>query len=154
MVESQTGPRAAVLTGSIWLARLVVAGVFVAAAVPKIEDPDLFLISISNYEVFPYWSWAFLAVVIPAMELVGTAALISGWKRRAGAILLGLLDAGFCLLILSVIIRGIDISCGCFGYSEDAPPVGWTQLWRDVALMAGIVLAGMRTQRERSHQEG
>lgn len=137
-------------TGAIWLARLVVAGVFVAAAVPKIEDPDLFSIDISYYEAFPYWGWNFIAVVVPAMELVGAAAIVSGWKRQAGAVMLALLNAGFLALILSVIVRGIDVNCGCFGHGGEQQAIGWWEFWRDVALMAGIVVAGLRTPSERA----
>lgn len=141
-------PRQLALTGLIWVCRLVVAGVFLAAAVPKIEDPDLFMLDISNYEFFPYWSWAALATVVPMMELVGSAALVSGWKRRAGALLLGGLTVGFLVIIAWAIVNDIDISCGCFGHSPDAPSVSWTDFWRDVALLAAIVVAGMRTHSE------
>jgi uncharacterized membrane protein YphA (DoxX/SURF4 family) len=134
----------------VWIARLVVAAVFVTAAVPKIEDPDLFSIDISNYQAFPYWSWNFLAAVVPIMELVGAAAIVSGWKRQAGAVMLGALNVGFLILIASVILRGIDISCGCFGSSPDAPAIGWGDFGRDVALMVGIVLAGLRTRSEKA----
>jgi uncharacterized membrane protein YphA (DoxX/SURF4 family) len=142
------------LTGAIWAARLIVAAVFVAAAVPKIEDPDLFSIDISYYEAFPYWSWNFIAVVVPAMELVGAAAIVSGWKRRAGAAMLGLLNAGFIVLILSVIVRGIDVNCGCFGHGGEQQAIGWWEFWRDVALMAGIAIAGLRTPSERETAAG
>ncbi len=143
--------RARALAAACWLARLIVAGVFVAAAVPKIEDPDLFAIDIASYEFFPYWSWNLIAVVVPAMELVGAASIVSGWKRRAGAIMLGLLDLGFIFLLVSVIVRGIEVGCGCFGHgAQGADTVGWWDVWRDVALMAGIVVAGMRTPAERA----
>lgn len=149
-MAEQRDVNALVLTAGIWAARLIVAGVFLAAAVPKIEDPDLFSIDISYYEAFPYWSWNFIAVVVPAMELVGAAAIVSGFKRRAGALMLGLLNAGFIVLILSVIVRGIDVNCGCFGHGGDQQAIGWWEFWRDVALMAGIVIAGLRTPSERA----
>jgi uncharacterized membrane protein YphA (DoxX/SURF4 family) len=128
---------------AVWAARLGVAAVFVAAAVPKIQDPDLFASDIAGYQVFPWWSWNVLAVVVPMMELVGAAALVSGWRRRAGAWLLGLLDVGFLALILSVIVRGIEVGCGCFGHGGDQAAIGWWEFWRDVLLLGGIALAAL-----------
>ncbi|TPV92706.1 MAG: DoxX family membrane protein [Myxococcales bacterium FL481] len=128
-----------------WLARVSVAAVFVYAAIPKLIDPVGFAETISNYQVFPYWSWNALAVVVPVLELVGAATLLTGWKRQAGAAWLGALTCGFLVLIASVILRGIDINCGCFGASAEASSgVGWGLFWRDVALLAGIGLAARR----------
>ncbi|MCB9567514.1 MAG: DoxX family membrane protein [Myxococcales bacterium] len=122
-------------------ARLLVAAVFVAAAVPKILDPAGFAAAIRNYQAFPYWSWNGLAVGVPMLEVVGALALLSGWKRQAGALLLGGLTLAFVALITSVIVRGIDIGCGCFGQSEAAESVGWPLLVRDLGLLAAIVVA-------------
>lgn len=125
----------------VWLARVGVAATFVVAAVPKLLDLPGFATDIQNYRVFPTWSANILAAWVPALELVGAASILTGWKRRAGAWLLGGLTLAFIALIGSVIARGIDISCGCFGSNPTAPSVGWPTLWRDVALLAAIVVA-------------
>ena len=50
----------------------------------------------------------------------------------------------FIVLIASVIVRGIDIRCGCFGdATSDAEAIGWSTLLRDIALLVPIVLAGL-----------
>jgi uncharacterized membrane protein YphA (DoxX/SURF4 family) len=129
---------------AVWAARIAVAVVFVVAAVPKIDDLVGFADDIRNYQVFPEWSLYFIAAIVPMVELVGAAALVSGRARLvwAGGTVLVLLTTAFIALIASVIVRGIDLQCGCFGKQAAADAVGWPTLVRDVALLAGI-LVGM-----------
>jgi hypothetical protein len=129
-----------------WAARLVVAAVFIAAAAPKILDPAAFAAAIRNYQTFPYWTWNGLAALVPMLELVGAVALLTP-KRRPAALLLGGLTLAFIALIASVIVRGIDIGCGCFGEASAAEAVGWPLLLRDVALLAAIGVAGWAPRR-------
>jgi uncharacterized membrane protein YphA (DoxX/SURF4 family) len=132
---------------AIWIARVVAAGVFVVAAVPKVADLGAFAEDVAAYRVFPYWSVNAIAAIVPMIELVAAAALLGGLKRRAGAIVLGALTLGFIALIASVIARGIDLQCGCFGRDVEAATVGWPQLWRDVALLGAIVVAALEPRR-------
>lgn len=128
---------------SIWAARLAVAITFVVAAVPKAIDLEAFAVDIRNYQVFPEWSLHVLAAVVPMVEIVGAAAIVSGRERwvRAGAVVLGGLTLAFVALVASVLVRGIDLQCGCFGHDEAAASVGWPTLVRDLLLLAAIVWA-------------
>lgn len=131
----------------VWIARLAVAAVFVAAALPKIADPIGFAGAIRNYQVFPAWSIVALAALVPMLEAVGAIALVTGWKRRAGALVLGGLTVAFIALITSVIVRGIDVACGCFGHADAAESIGWPLLARDLALLAAVVIAAREPAR-------
>lgn len=124
-------------------ARILVAAVFVAAAIPKLLDPLAFSEAIGNYRVFPYWSWNALAALVPMLELVAAAMLLCRSTRRAGALILGSLTLAFVALIASVIVRGVDVECGCFGQSVAAESVGWPLLLRDLLLLAGIAVASL-----------
>ncbi len=126
-----------------WAVRIGVATVFVVAAVPKAGDLLSFAADIRNYQVFPERSLHVIAAIVPMLELVGAAALLSGHPRwvRAGGLLLGVLTVAFIALIASVIVRGIDLQCGCFGKQAAADAVGWPTLWRDVALLVAIAVA-------------
>lgn len=126
----------------VWSARISVAAVFVVAAVPKIDDLVAFADDIRNYQVFPDGSLYFIAAIVPMIEMAGALALVSGRERlvKAGGLVLGVLTVAFIVLIASVIHRGIDLQCGCFGKQAAADAVGWPTLVRDVALLAGIVV--------------
>ncbi len=134
----------------VWAARLAVGATYVAAAVPKAGDLVGFAEDIRNYQSFPEWSLYVLAAVVPMVELVGAAALLSGRTRwvRAGAVVLGALTVAFIALIASVMVRGIDLDCGCFGKQTEteAEAVGWPTLLRDVALLGGIGVAMLSTR--------
>ncbi len=145
MADAAAPLRARLLPLAIWAARVGVAAVFVAAAVPKLGDIMTFVADIRNYRVFPEPSLHVLAAVVPMVELVGAAALVSARPRwvRAGATLLGLLTVAFIALIASVIARDIDLECGCFGKQAEAQLVGWPTLWRDVGLLLAILVAAV-----------
>jgi uncharacterized membrane protein YphA (DoxX/SURF4 family) len=135
--------RALAWLAAIWAARLGVAITFVVAAVPKVLALETFAVDIRNYQVFPEWSLYLLAAFVPMLELVGAAAIASGRARwvRAGAVVLGTLTVAFLALVASVMVRGIDLQCGCFGYDAEASSVGVPTLVRDVVLLAAIVIA-------------
>lgn len=132
-----------------WLARLVLAGVFLAAAAPKIHDPAAFAAAIANYQAFPDASVNLIATVVPALELLGALALLTPW-RRGGALLLASLLLGFTVLLAVSLARGLDLSCGCFGAADEANTserVSPLHLLRNLGLLAlaGLVLAAPRT---------
>ena len=124
-----------------WAGRLIVAVVFVYAGALKLLDPAAFAEDIANYQAFPHWTRNLAAAVVPVAEIVGGLAVLTGIKRRAGALMLGSLTLAFLGLILSVIVRGIDLSCGCFGEVTEASSVGWPMFLRDVGLLIAIVAA-------------
>lgn len=130
-----------------WLARLSLAGVFLAAAAPKLADPVAFAAAIANYQAFPDASVNLIATLVPALELVGALALLTPW-RRGGALLLAGLLLGFTALLAVSLARGLDLSCGCFGASasETADPVSALHLLRNLGLLAlaALVLAAPR----------
>lgn len=124
-----------------WAGRLITAAVFLFAAFGKLQDPATFAEDIANYQAFPHWTWNLAATVVPVTEVIGALALITGYKRRAGAIVLGSLTVAFIGLIASVIFRGIDLSCGCFGETPADSSIGWVDLLRDVGLLVAIAAA-------------
>jgi putative oxidoreductase len=129
------------------LGRLIVGGVFMFAGAQKLLDPVAFAQDIGNYQAFPHWTWNLAAAIVPVTEILAGLAVLIGIKRRAGAIVLGSLTVAFIGLILSVIIRGIDLDCGCFGESVEASSVGWPLVLRDIALLVAIVAAYLPPER-------
>ena len=129
--------------GAVWTARLAVAGVFLAAAIPKLLDPVAFATDVANYQAFPYWSVNLIAGVVPLAELAAAVALLVPRSRKAAALTLAGMNVVFIALIASVLVRDVDIACGCFGKAEEADAIGWPTLVRDLVLMVGIALAAL-----------
>ena len=102
-----------------WMCRLLVAGTFLLAAVPKLLDPVSFAKAIANYRlILPLIGQGYVfpaAMFMPALEAVGALALLFNRWRRAGSLVCGALLILFIVLIAQAVIRGLNIDCGCFG---------------------------------------
>jgi hypothetical protein len=118
------------------LARLAIAGVFVAAAIPKMIDPAGFAENVSNYHLLPAEMVGYAAIGVPVVEMVVALALVAGVEAKGAA----LVAAGMLLVFTAgmgqAMARGIDVSCGCFG-SSTTTEIGLGPIVRNVALMLG-----------------
>lgn len=98
--------------------RLILAALFAFAAYVKIVDPRLFAQSVEAFKILPEHLVVTMTFVIPWTEMFVAACLVLGlWTRAAALVLTGLL-AVFVVGIVSVLYRGMDVKCGCFGKYE------------------------------------
>lgn len=130
-----------------WVAlpcRLLLGGLFVLAAVLKVSSPMQFAEAIAGFKIVPAHLVGVVTFVIPWTELVAGAMLLLGWWSRAAALVISALLLSFIAGVISVIIRGIDTKCSCFGDLEwpCGAGVGWCQVIRNLVMlaMAGVVL--------------
>ena len=124
-----------------WVACLALAGVLIAAAFPKISNPDQFALAVYQYQLLPTMLVNLVAVYLPWLEISCAAALVALPAARRGALLIvaGMLVV-FTLAIAWVVIRGQAIPCGCFG-ADDSTAAGWWSLARNCGLLALAALA-------------
>lgn len=142
------------------LARIVLGGVFVYAAVPKILDPVGFSKAVYAYQILPVLWSNVVAASLPWMELfAGGVLLASGfttlgkwalrrkppageptpWVAEAALVTAGLLIV-FIVAISIALAKGVDISCGCFGTSPEGRRLGWSTLAEDALLLLASVV--------------
>jgi hypothetical protein len=117
--------------------RVLLAAVFLLAGGLKLLDPAEFAAEINRYQLIPWWSCALLALFLPWLELCVGAGLLtrrfsSGALAWATALLLL-----FSVALLSAMLRGLSIDCGCFGRLWQATGTLWP-LIRNLVLL-GIV---------------
>ncbi|MBC8180223.1 DoxX family membrane protein [candidate division KSB1 bacterium] len=125
----------------------LIAVTFIFAGVGKIINPEKFAVDIDNYRMLPYLFVTITAVVLPWLEVLCGLVLIFGkWKKGAALILLAL-SFIFFVAISSAMIRGLDISCGCFAVSSEAIKIGYTRLVEDVILFGAILLIYLKILR-------
>ncbi|MFM8981604.1 MAG: MauE/DoxX family redox-associated membrane protein [Spartobacteria bacterium] len=124
-----------------WLACLALAGVLIAAALPKISNPDKFALAVYQYNILPSLLVNPLAIYLPWVETSCAAALVALPSARRGALLIvaGMLVI-FTMAIALVVMRGQSIPCGCFG-GENSTPAGWWSLARNCGLLVLAALA-------------
>lgn len=129
----------------LWVVRVVLAGVFAWAAVPKLLDPGRFAADIENYRFVPDALAGHLALFVPVFELVIALALLLPAYHRGAALLAALLLFVFGAAMAQARWRGIDLSCGCFGATLEAK-VSWVTVARNLALgaLALLLLFGAR----------
>jgi Methylamine utilisation protein MauE. len=126
-------------TGSALAARAVVSMVFIVAALPKLADPAAFARDIANYRLMPGVMAGALAVYLPWLELVlGCALWVPNARPAARVLGFGLL-AAFAFVLLSALVRGLDVACGCFGSGRGGTSLAWA-LTRDLGLIALLAL--------------
>jgi putative oxidoreductase len=121
----------------ILLIRWLLAIVFLYAGVIKVFDPAAFAGDVANYRMLPFWGVNLLAVVLPVLEVLCGLLLIFGKWLRGVSLILIVLNAVFIVAIGSAVVRGLDISCGCFG--TEAVRVGVKRIIEDVFYMAAAV---------------
>jgi len=97
---------------------LVVGGIFVYAGVIKALDPGQFANDIDNYKTLPWFVSVRLALYLPWLEIFGGLALIFRFLYRGGLSILTALLGVFIGATVVAKLRGLDISCGCFGHAS------------------------------------
>jgi uncharacterized membrane protein YphA (DoxX/SURF4 family) len=103
-----------------WLSiviRLALGIVFIFSAYPKIVDPPGFAHAIWNYRILPSFAINSLALILPWLELLAGAALVSGVLRRGAAAIAAVMLAIFIAALALNLIRGNPVDCGCFSLS-------------------------------------
>jgi putative oxidoreductase len=117
--------------------RIVLGAVFMYAGAMKIGDPVHLADSIAAFDILPRTMVSPLALGLPPFEIAAGLLLLIGWQRRVAALALVIAMAIFSAALLSAILRGLTLDCGCFG-AGSAPSVlkMWLDLGRDVVLLA------------------
>ena len=99
----------------LFLLRVLLAFVFVFAAIEKIAAPESFAVSISNYKLLPTELINIPAVIIPWIELISGLLLLFGISVKENSAIITFLLNIFTIGILISLFRGLNIDCGCFG---------------------------------------
>jgi protein-disulfide isomerase len=127
-------------SGRSWLAavfRLVLGGLWLWAGIEKLQDPRAFAQAVRAYDVLPEWLVKAVGYGLPVLEVCLGVLLVLGVLTRIAAVVSGLLFVVFLVGIIQVAIRGIKISCGCFGGGGISTSTSYAlDILRDVVLLA------------------
>ncbi|MBD3334892.1 MAG: hypothetical protein GF355_05200 [Candidatus Eisenbacteria bacterium] len=126
----------------LWLGRIVLAAIFAYAAVGKLADPQGFARALWNYRMFPDAVIPYMALGVPALELVVAAGILLPPLQRGASLIYLLLLVAFIISLGSAMARRLDVDCGCFG--EGSSSVGPLLIVRNVALAAVAVWSYIR----------
>jgi len=131
--------------------RMVIGLVFILSFMGKVRDISSFQKAINNFKLTPEWASPFLALLFLVGEFSVTLAMIVGGHFLSwGFILAGLMLLAFSISLLSVIVRKIDTSCNCFGYSKN-DRVSSYEIYRNVCLILCTLIGYFIPVPERIH---
>lgn len=119
--------------------RLIIGGVFIYAAVPKVLHPGSFAIAVRGYKLIPFAYSNFFAIAVSWSELFAAGMLILGILTRKAAAAILLLLVVFIAAISTVLVRGMVIDCGCFG-EGGGTHTSWILLVRNALMIFGSFL--------------
>lgn len=118
--------------------KLVVAALLLVAGGLKLMDPHAFIFALANYRLLPEVLLGPVAYGIPVLEVLVAFALFHPAYEDAAWLLSAGMFLGFALAVGSAVVRGLDISCGCFGA---AMTVSWYHLAGNLLAAGGSIWA-------------
>ena len=133
----------------ILIARLILSGVFLQASLPKIKDPVAFAISVHAFQITSPEISNWVALFLPWLEMILGIGILFPLIRRSSVILIAVLLFIFIGLHFSAWIRGLDISCGCFG-TKSSTSESTNYLWlitRNTVLLCACSLVIFKDRR-------
>jgi putative oxidoreductase len=123
----------------VWrIVDLVVGGIFIYAGAIKALDPIRFASDIDNYKILPWFISVRLAFYLPWLEILCGVALITRRFYLGGLSILATLISAFVIATVAAKVRGLDITCGCFGHASK----NWnfsTHLGLDLVLFGFVI---------------
>ncbi|HEU4930286.1 MAG TPA: MauE/DoxX family redox-associated membrane protein [Candidatus Krumholzibacteria bacterium] len=122
--------------------RLFLGGMFVYAAWDKVLEPSSFAMAVRGYKIIPFSLSNLFALCVSWAELVAGIMLILGVFPRKAAGAIAILLVMFIVAIITTLVRGMVVDCGCFG-KEGGSSTSWLLIVRNLLLLAGtyIVMA-------------
>jgi putative oxidoreductase len=124
---------------------LGLAAVFLYAGIDKIRDPLQFADSVAAFAILPQALITPLALSLPPFEIACSLLLLWPPTRRVGALAVALLALVFFTALLSALLRGLTLDCGCFGVGTPSRSRMWLDLGLNVILFAASVLIYQRS---------
>jgi putative oxidoreductase len=120
---------------------VILGGLFFYAGLQKVLHPYEFAEAVLAYQFLPEALVGLTTAALPWLEIVAGLCLVTGYKRRSGLLVLAVLVAGFLIVILITMARGLKIDCGCGLFFQRQ--VGWAAVAEDLVLLvwaAGLYL--------------
>ena len=116
-------------------ARLGLGAVFMYASFDKMANPALFADIIDNYRVLPFQLVNALAIFLPWLEFITGLLLFTGKWVKGSLLIYTTLLVIFIIALAQALIRGLDISCGCFSVQPSSTSEVWIRIIEDLALL-------------------
>ena len=123
----------------LFFMRMVLGCVFSFSAWSKIMAPQALADAIVGFDIIPESIALEAAIMLIWLELIcGTFMLLGLWARATVIVITGMLTL-FEIGLISVVVRGIEVNCGCFGQFSEMQ-VGWNTIIRNLVQLVFCAL--------------
>lgn len=114
---------------------MVLGAIYMYASFDKLANAQAFADVISNYQMLPVQLVNPLAIFLPWVELITGLFLITGKWVKGSLLIYTTLLIIFTIALAQALIRGLDISCGCFSVKPSSTSEVWLRLIEDIVLL-------------------
>jgi len=128
---------------AVLIVRVAIGVIFLVAGAAKVGHAAEFAQEIAAFRLLPQGVIAPMALGLPLLEILLGACLVLGVFTRTTAWIAVAVFAVFDLAIASAVVRGMSISCGCFGPS-DASVTTWGEVARDAVFIVLALAVALR----------
>jgi hypothetical protein len=141
-LEIGTGRSAALVIWTATAVRLVIAAVWIWAALPKLERPAGSAAAVRAFQLFPEWLVRAVGYGLPFLGAGLALLLTAGLAARLAATLSAVVIATFAVGVASAAARGLEIRCGFLDVGGTLPlgqPAPYvTEIVRDDTLLLAL----------------
>ena len=125
----------------LWLGRVIIGLMLVIAGSLKVQAGTHWILrTLLAYELMPYKASLLLAKGLPWAEIICGTMLLFGWLTPWATLASFGLLCLFTVALMSAIWRQKQVNCGCFGRSRHTTPVRWRLIYRNLVLMAILIV--------------
>ena len=132
----------------VLICRIFLGFLFIYASLEKILQPEEFAKQVGYYKALPFGMENFLAIMLPWTELIVGICLLAGLFVDGAALLSIIMMLVFILAISQAMLRGIDITCGCFKVNADSEKLGLHTIIRDIIFLIMSFMVLNRQERK------
>ncbi len=132
----------------LWFARAGMGSLFLWSGIAKSLYPIAFSDNLRNFELLGDPWIAFVALFLPAFEIVTGLCLLTGIWWRGATVWVMIAGMLFSAALISAWARGLEIACGCFGpeIGNTAPNLPFHLA--GLALLIGLGMAMLLSSRK------
>jgi uncharacterized membrane protein YphA (DoxX/SURF4 family) len=131
----------------LWAVAFALAAVFIYAGGVKVGDSLEFADTIAGFAILPAVLINLMALALPMFELGCGLLLLVPRTRRIGALAVAVVSIVFFSALLSALMRGLVLDCGCFGVGAPSRPRMWVELGVDSVIFTAALFVYIRLLR-------
>jgi hypothetical protein len=122
---------------AVYIGRIAIATILFYTGLIHASQPYLFIYSLSAYQIIPIAIAGAFGLLLPYLHIILAVSIFSRLADRAALLFSALLFGTYACAQCFVLLKGVPIDCGCFGYSRR--PVTWESASIPF-LLAGVAL--------------